>query len=349
MDNAELAAAGGLADAVFSFLAAPLDGADGLACAGVTIPDTIVYRGRVACGWYKSPPAPPYSGSTGSATGLGAPGGVERSFGPISDAAVEAAFLGGRSSGLDIVAVYVCAAENNDGKTLKTRAPPSVEYLDADGLRNFLSVRRKGLRAILQRFVPPRGTQNSVIRILWTPRVTNIEACASRSPLFAVDTPAAARCATWEAPEETVDTVPAGGAITPAAVRKACEAMADHIAVVTHHEARVAALSAFFKLAADGRITLLWVSSVKLEAMNSRERLGALKARVAESREVIEAAHRARLVVGSLAEQLGFRGERAAASSCRARRPARRRWRRRDESMRTSMRPCCPRTCSLSS
>ena len=52
-----------------------------------------------------------------------------------------------------------------DGR-LSHNEPPSVEYLDRAGLLEVLSVRKKGVSAVLQRFVAPRGTHNAVVQAL---------------------------------------------------------------------------------------------------------------------------------------------------------------------------------------
>jgi len=75
-------------------------------------------------------------------------------------------FLKRRPMGSDIVACYLSTSEEGSTK---------IEYLDEAGLRTFLLTQNQIPDGILQRFVMPKGTNNSMIRSVWSPKVCLIE------------------------------------------------------------------------------------------------------------------------------------------------------------------------------
>lgn len=46
-----------------------------------------------------------------------------------------------------------------------------IEFFDRKGLHDFLYNRFKQQSGILQRFIEPQGTQNSMLRAIWSPKV----------------------------------------------------------------------------------------------------------------------------------------------------------------------------------
>ena len=289
----------------------------------VFIPDTIVYRARALEAWYFSAaPSQGLGGGAPSAEGdidtslshapqaaPASPAGVYRrsARSACSAASIHAAFLAATPPGLDVVAVYVCAAETPDDR-LAEDTPPTVEYLDRAGLLEVLTVRKKGMSAILQRFVAPRGSHNAVVQAQWTPRVCALERRVPRSPLYETRAPVLARAATWDALPEDVDEGAVHGATVPALVEAACEAIADHVAEVSSHAARVTAIKAFFKQGSDGRIYLLWVSGLHVDEVKMGARVDLLKARINSAHAQAQVAESARLLDGSAAHALGFEG-----------------------------------------
>ena len=54
--------------------------------------------------------------------------------------------------------------------------PSTVEFLDLEGLNNFLYNRPKEhSNGVLQRFIEPKGTKNEMIRAVWSPKVCLLE------------------------------------------------------------------------------------------------------------------------------------------------------------------------------
>eukprot|EP01027_Heterolobosea_sp_BB2_P005147 GEZU01007901.1.p1 GENE.GEZU01007901.1~~GEZU01007901.1.p1 ORF type:complete len:139 (+),score=31.97 GEZU01007901.1:40-456(+) len=51
----------------------------------------------------------------------------------------------------------------------------SVEFFDKNDLNTFLFKREKREQGILQKFVTPKGSFNSVIQAIWSPHVTLVE------------------------------------------------------------------------------------------------------------------------------------------------------------------------------
>lgn len=72
--------------------------------------------------------------------------------------------------GCDIVAYYI-STEDSDDPSSKT----CIEYLDRKALHDFLYKPFKEHSGILQRFIEPKGTQNSMVRAIWSPKVCLLE------------------------------------------------------------------------------------------------------------------------------------------------------------------------------
>lgn len=90
------------------------------------------------------------------------------------------------------------------GDGVRTR----IQYFDDDSLRKFLFHGQKHEAAILQRFVPPSGDANHIIRVMWSPQVLDAprrgrgrEECLPPEPGLHLDPFPwfCCRCACWSA------------------------------------------------------------------------------------------------------------------------------------------------------
>lgn len=119
----------------------------------LNIPDTVVYRFGKPLHWY-------FTGVDGKVK--------KKTRQNLVNVRIEEAFTR-RVLGCDLVASYMEMTE--EGKPSSDGASAHIEFFDRKGLHDFLYNRFKQQSGLLQRFIEPQGTQNSMIRAIWSPKV----------------------------------------------------------------------------------------------------------------------------------------------------------------------------------
>lgn len=252
----------GVVDTLYSYLWQKTDKEEGCK---LYIPDTIIYRNRIVEGWY-------FTSRGGRDAGM-----IKRKAKTsITPHAIEESFIGKTPEEFDVVAVYIENPEGADGKPIPG-ATAAIEYLNQEQLRDLLHKRRKGMSAVLQRFLEPRGGHNSVIRAVWSPQVCMMEKRTNMRPLYDTRVDMLERVVTYDGPDHYSEVDILKGAVLPRAVQAICEDMANHVATVTKLRARIARMVLNFKVGNDGRLYLLTASSLRLEAPDILARVQALQ------------------------------------------------------------------------
>ena len=157
-----------------------------------------------------------------------------------------------------------------------TRTPPSpplsqgtkstsIEYLDRNGLHDFLYNRWKENSGILQRFIEPKGTQNVMVRSIWSPKVCLLERRVNNRQLHDKRFGLYERAITYEGPEFHSSAAPLRGNVLPSQVQRICENIVTHVGEVSFQKHRIKRMVANFKVDAKDRIWLLWSSSIRLD------------------------------------------------------------------------------------
>lgn len=253
----------GLVDTLYQYLWTKNDREEGCR---VVIPDTIVYRNRIVEGWY-------FTARSGRDAGT-----VKRKAKQsITPQIIEELFLAKVHEEFDIVATYMENPEGSDGKPLPN-GKTSVEYLTRDQLHDLIHKRRKGMSAVLQRFVPPKGGYNSVIRAVWSPQLCLLEKRTNRSPLYDTRIDILRRAVTYDGPEHFSEISTVRGSVLPRMIIQLCETITNHITIVTKLRARVARLVLNLKVGADGRLYLINAASLRMEDADIVARVAALQA-----------------------------------------------------------------------
>lgn len=202
----------------------------------------------------------------------------------VSNATIYDAFIAGAES--DVVAVYMYCNDSGAGAgSARTSAaaaaaagshddaaPTTVEYLDAAGLKHLLWVRDRPFGGLLQRFVPPRGTHNDMVRVVWSPMVQLIERSVNVNcinlPPGRPPGPAdglLARYATFDGPAIASRTAPVRGARRAVALQAACAGIVDHVRTVSFTRHTISRAVFHFKEDSTGTLWFLFASSVRTE------------------------------------------------------------------------------------
>ena len=117
---------------------------------------------------------------------------------------------------------------------------------------------------MLQRFLAPRGTSQSVIRAAWTPAVCLLERRTNRHALDERHVGLAARCVTFEGSDADSVSEPLNSTALAERVRRAAGALVAHVAAVSGGAAVVSRAVFHFALGADEALYFLHATALRL-------------------------------------------------------------------------------------
>eukprot|EP00927_Polykrikos_kofoidii_P032358 TRINITY_DN27599_c0_g1_i1.p1 TRINITY_DN27599_c0_g1~~TRINITY_DN27599_c0_g1_i1.p1 ORF type:complete len:963 (-),score=181.19 TRINITY_DN27599_c0_g1_i1:208-3024(-) len=180
-----------------------------------------------------------------------------------------------RASSSGILAYYVSTeADETVGETEDTNddegpseqvSKTTIEYLDREGLHEFLSGRaRTRTDGILQKFVEPSGDRNNMVRALWSPKVCLLERRVNRLRLSDTRYDVYERAVTFEGPDVHSEVTPVRGNALMNKVQQVADSIVEHVAAVTHDRVRLSRIALNFKVDDRDRLWLLFASSVRL-------------------------------------------------------------------------------------
>ncbi|CAM9149968.1 unnamed protein product [Ectocarpus sp. 8 AP-2014] len=214
----------------------------------INIADTIVYKFGQPVSWYFT----------------GVDGKVKKKFKTnIINAKIEEAFVKA-SVGSDVVAYYISWTSNGSKYQDENEDKTTIEYLDRQGLRNFLFNRWKERNGILQRFVEPKGTRNAMVRAIWSPKMCLLERRVNCRQLHDRRYGIYERAVTYDGPDIFSTACPLRGSVLPSQVQRCCESVVAHVSEVLFRKTRVCRMSLNFKIDSRDRVWLLWSNSIRL-------------------------------------------------------------------------------------
>eukprot|EP00639_Heterosigma_akashiwo_P030448 CAMPEP_0194685744 /NCGR_PEP_ID=MMETSP0295-20121207/15020_1 /TAXON_ID=39354 /ORGANISM="Heterosigma akashiwo, Strain CCMP2393" /LENGTH=481 /DNA_ID=CAMNT_0039573297 /DNA_START=118 /DNA_END=1560 /DNA_ORIENTATION=- len=217
----------------------------------VNIPDTIVYKFGQPVSWY-------FTGIEGKVK--------KKNKHNVVNAKIYEGFTKQALPG-DIVAFYISTGNDTDeGVEDDPLTGTLIEYFDRENLHEFLYNRWKQNTGILQRFVEPKGTKNTMIRALWSPKVCLLERRTNNRNLHDLRYGVYERAVTYEGPDYHSQAAPLRGSVLPERVQAICGTVVAHVAEVSFQKQRVCRMVLNFKADAKDRLWLLWSSSLRLSA-----------------------------------------------------------------------------------
>ncbi|KDO27792.1 hypothetical protein SPRG_07391 [Saprolegnia parasitica CBS 223.65] len=202
------------------------------------IPDTIIYKFTQPAYWY-------FTSKSGKVK--------KKAKASLANVQIEKEFCR-KLCGIDIVAYYIYM--ENDS--------PTIEYLNVDGLKDFLYNRAKVHNGVLQRFVVSKGASNSMIRAVWTPKMCLLERKTNVRKLHDTRYGIYERAVTFDGADAYSNPDPVRGSILPGDIQYLCEQVVDHVMEVSFHKYRISRMVLHLKTDADDRVWLLWSSSIRL-------------------------------------------------------------------------------------
>ncbi|GMF47405.1 unnamed protein product [Phytophthora fragariaefolia] len=154
---------------------------------------------------------------------------------------------------------------------------PAIEYYDTEALREFLFKRPDiphsstgsfQLGGILQQFALPKGSRNSTLRAIWSPKLCLLERRVNIHAIHDARFSVYERGVTFEeggGAEALTRPEPVRGSMLPGMVQQLCERVVDHVTRVSYHKFRIARMVLRLQVDADDRLWLLWSSSLRLQ------------------------------------------------------------------------------------
>lgn len=192
----------------------------------------------------------------------------------LNNVQIEHEFTKKRSAS-DIVAYYIYFANasrsGNASGDSGHGAATTIEYFDADALRDFLYKREKTQNGMLQKFVLPKGTSNATVRAIWSPKICLLERRVNVRNVHDKRYSIYERGVTFDGADVHSRPEPVRGAMLPGEVQLLCEQIVDHVTQVSYHKYRIARMVLHLKCDADDKLWLLWCSSLRLLNVNATE------------------------------------------------------------------------------
>ncbi|KAH9600912.1 hypothetical protein LSM04_002659 [Trypanosoma melophagium] len=222
-------------------------------CRNVFVPDTVVYEHNFPRGWYT--------------TDVKAREVMRRQGRDLDAATIEESFKRNVCDGCPIVATYLSTLEEDVGDGV-TEVTTQVEVLNKESVSAFIA-RKKKREGILQRFVFPKGYHNSVIRVVWSPRVAMIQRRTNKFPIMdrkRAENDPYAITVTYEGPEYLSEegTVSAHVAFE---VKNICSDIVTHFFYTEHKY--ITRMVLYFKSDARDRLWFLWCGSLRVADRNT--------------------------------------------------------------------------------
>lgn len=165
-----------------------------------------------------------------------------------------------------IIAVLVSDAHQNDMITEEDQVgSATVEYLDEVLLRDFLERRAVKFSGILQKWVDPKGQNNSMIHATWTPTMckvtclTNVKSMSDRrSTMYE-------RAVTFDGADSFTRRDPVSSTVH-GHIAHLCKGISKHVSVITDAECDIQRSTSYFKVRHDGKVVYMWSSSLRVDS-----------------------------------------------------------------------------------
>ncbi|KAM3128080.1 hypothetical protein pb186bvf_019843 [Paramecium bursaria] len=204
-------------------------------CPGVFVADTIIYRWAQPYFWY-------FTSKDGQI--------LRKTKERIFVEQIEEIFL--RNG--EITALYLQSQSN---KII-------FEYFQKNEFPLFLHQREKALNALLQKFIEPKNSKNSMIKVSWSPQFCLLSRKTNINDLKNAKINIEERLSTFEGPEHLSIADSIASPILSADIEQICLNIVKHIQDVSGGNIQISRMVLFFKIDEKNRLWLLFSSGVKV-------------------------------------------------------------------------------------
>jgi hypothetical protein len=138
-----------------------------------------------------------------------------------------------------------------------------VEFLNLENFNHFLYSRKKSNEGILQKFIDPKGTKNSMIQVVWMQKFIFFEVRENKKNLFDTRFDLYERAVTFEGEEFHCETKQVCSEKLQENLYSLISRFTRHISEVTSNKLEISRMVLYFKQSKDGRIWLVRACSVR--------------------------------------------------------------------------------------
>ena len=140
-----------------------------------------------------------------------------------------------------------------------------IEYFDLKKFDEFLNNKFSFEDGILQKFVDPKGDNNSTFRLTWSPKLCLFEKCTNIRKITDSKYDIYERAVTYDGEEFQTKTEPLKGSNLPDRIEKIGMSIANHVSNITLEKIKIVRMILNFKIDKKDRIIFLWCSSLRIE------------------------------------------------------------------------------------
>lgn len=138
-----------------------------------------------------------------------------------------------------------------------------VEFLNLENFNHFLYSRKKSDEGILQKFIDPKGTKNSMIQVIWMQKFIFFEVRENKKNLFDTRFDLYERAVTFEGEEFHCDSKQVCSEKLQKDLYSVISRFTSHICQVTSNKLEISRMVMYFKQSKDGRLWFIRACSVR--------------------------------------------------------------------------------------
>lgn len=217
-------------------------------CHGIRVPDTVVFEHNFPRGWYT--------------TDTKANEVIRKQGKELDASQIEHGFKQSVSDSCPIVATYLCTTET-EVENGQTETTTLVEVFNKANLAEFLA-RKTKKEGILQKFIMPKGYQNSVIMTVWSPRLCMVQRRTNKYRIFdrkRAEQDPFSTTVTYDGPTFLSDGGTVSGNVA-IAVKELCGNIVQHFFYTEHKY--ITRMVLYFKADQRDRLWFLWCGSLRV-------------------------------------------------------------------------------------
>jgi hypothetical protein len=205
---------------------------------GFSIPDTVIYKYQQPRSWY-------FTSLDGSIK--------KKAKDKLNSHTIENSFLK-RPSDTGIIACYMFISPTGSRV---------AEFFGAEELKHFLHYRKKTQDGILQRFIDPKGNHNSLLQVVWSPKICLFEYRENLKDLYDLRYDLYERAITFEGEEFHSTNIPIRGKELKTFLGNISNNIKEHIHSVTSGRINISRMVLHFKLDKNDKLWFLRATSIR--------------------------------------------------------------------------------------
>ena len=159
---------------------------------------------------------------------------------------------------------------NNQGDKKEENSKYVIEYFDKQKFHEFLISKNTYPDGILQKFIDPKGDNNFIIRLIWSPKLCVLEKKINTKRIYDSRYNIYERAVTYDGEEFQTETEAIRGNNIPDRFEKIGNNIANHISNITLERIKIIRMILNFRIDKNDRFYFLWCSSLRIE--NNLER-----------------------------------------------------------------------------